>query len=477
MHTTVAIIGSGFSGLAMAARLDEDGVGCRVLERADALGGTWRDNIYPGCACDVPSHLYSLSFALNPDWSSTYATQPEIRAYMEEFADSRDLRRMLVFGADVRQATWSQDHWTLTCADGRVFTAQFVVNALGGLRDPLLPSVPNAFEGPQMHSARWDPSVDLTGKRVVVVGTGASAIQVVPAIADRVAELHVVQRSPPWIVPRDDRPYSPFERWAFRTIPGLCVLWRLRNWLRHEVRYPLFFGGARLRRLATRALARRIRRLVKDPHLRRQVTPGYAPGCKRILVADGWYEALQRPNVRLHTGSVQSLSPSHVELEDVSLKADVVLWCTGFRIDDPLGQMEVTGRDGVDLRTWWGARPRAYLGMTVPHFPNAFIMLGPNTALGHSSVLLMVESQVRYVRQAVRVALEQGRPLEVREESLTGFLDEMDGRHRDQVWLSGCRSWYLNEHGENYTIWPGTTLGYMLRTRRFDPSHYLEAHG
>jgi cation diffusion facilitator CzcD-associated flavoprotein CzcO len=473
VHTTVAIIGSGFSGLAMAARLSRDGVDCLILERADALGGTWRDNTYPGCACDIPSHLYSLSFALNPEWSSTYAGQAEIRAYMEKLADDHDLRPLIVFGADVRQATWNQDLWTLRCEDGRVFTAQFVVNAIGGLRDPLIPALPNAFEGPQMHSARWDASVDLKGKRVVVIGTGASAIQIVPAIAEQVAELHVVQRTPPWIVPRGDGPYGGLSRWAFRTIPGLCALWRFRSWLIHELRYPLFFGGARLRWLATRGLALGIRRLVHDPELRRQVTPDYNPGCKRILVADGWYEALQRPNVRLHTGSVRSLSGSAVELEDTALDADVVLWCTGFRIDDPLGQMQVTGRDGVDLRGWWGARPRAYLGMTIPNFPNAFAMLGPNTALGHSSVLLMIESQVRYIRQAVRFALEQDRPLEVREESLTGFLAEMDREHTDQVWMSGCRSWYLNEHGENYTIWPGSTLSYMLRTRRFDPSHYI----
>lgn len=474
MDATVLILGSGFSGLAMAARLQQDGVSFLVLERASTVGGTWRDNVYPGCACDVASHLYSLSFALNPDWTSAYARQPEIRAYLEGLVDERALRPHIVFGAEVRAAVFSEG-WTLRCADGRVFRGRFVVNGVGALRDPSIPSVPNAFQGPQMHSARWDASVSLEGKRVVVIGTGASAVQIVPAIQGQVGSMAVVQRTPPWIVPRRDTRYSDLTRWCFRHVPGLGRLWRWMMWLNHEVRYPLFFGGGALQGLAKRALRWHLRSAVADPALRVRVTPDYRIGCKRVLVAEGWYEALQQPHVSLCSGSVASLEEDAVVLEDgTRLEADVVIWCTGFRVDDPLGAMTVAGVDGVDLKGWWGSRPRAYLGIAVPHFPDAFILLGPNTALGHSSVLLMIEAQVRWIRQAIAWSLETDRPVEVSEDRLVDFLGEMDGRHQDQVWMSGCRSWYLNAEGENYTIWPGGTWDYTLRTWSFDPSVCVE---
>lgn len=463
---TVCILGAGFGGLAAAIRLRRAGHEVQVLERAATVGGTWRDNRYPGVACDVRSHLYSLSFAPNPDWSHRYAQGAEIQAYLERLQAAHQLP--IRFGSDVVLQEWLGDRWRLTCRDGHTVEARFVVNAIGALRDPRLPDLPGRFDGPEMHSARWDPSVELSGKRVGVIGTGASAIQVIPGLVDTVGELHVFQRTPAWVVSRDDHPYPAWSRWMFRNVPGWMALRRLAIYLSHEVRYPLAFGrlGA-ASRLFRWSLERHIRQQVSDPSLAARLTPDYQPGCKRILISDDYYPAMTRPHVRLHS-AVRERLPTGVRTADADVPLDALIYCTGFRVDEPLGGMDVRGVGGRSLRQVWAARPQAYMGVTVPGFPNSFMLLGPNTALGHSSVLVMIEAQIRWIEQAIRLA-GSGR-VDTRTEALDAFLGEVDEQVSSQVWMSGCQSWYLSRGGQNFTIWPGSTLSYLWRMRRLDRS-------
>ena len=480
-NVTVCIIGSGFAGLGAAARLRAAGIeDVVILERADSIGGTWRDNTYPGCACDIPSHLYSFSFALNPDWKHTYARQPEIRAYLEQTATDLGLRAHLRLGAAVVHCRFDAGtgRWTVEAHDGRRWEARFLIAGVGALREPKIPALPGRtdFRGPVFHSSRWNHSVDLSGKRVAVIGTGASAVQVVPAIAEDADEVHVFQRSPPWVVPRRDRAYTRLERALFRYVPGLMWALRMSIFWRHDVRYSLAFQQQGWMARAFRALLDwHIRRSVPDPALRSRVTPDYSPGCKRVLISSDWYPALQRPDVHLHDGGAGAVHPQGVATADGRVvDCDVLIWCTGFRVDDPLAGLRVEGLGGRDLATFWGSRPRAHLGVTVPGFPNAFMLLGPNTALGHNSVVVMIEAQVDYVVQAVRHTIGHGPRAwhDVRPERLDAFLAEVDQRLGGQVWQTGCRSWYLNEEGRNFTIWPDSAAAYVRRMRTFDPSDF-----
>lgn len=480
-EVTVAILGAGFSGIGMAIKLQKAGVrDFLLLERARAIGGTWRDNTYPGVACDIPSHLYSYSFELNPEWSHVYSRGPEIWAYLESVVDKHALGNRIRHGAEVVRAVFDESsaRWHLHTADGREVVARFVVAGLGGLKDPRYPDIPGRddFEGATLHSARWDHSVSLEGKRVGVVGTGASAIQVVPELAKTVEQLTVFQRTPPWVVPRNDRAYTEREKTRLRHSPTRMKLKRLGIYLAHEARYPLVFGhDTGVRKIVEWRVKRAIREHISDPDLAAALTPSYRLGCKRILVSDDWYPALGQSNVAVETASIERITPRGVALSggrDVEL--DALVFCTGFTVDRPLGDMEVVGRGGVELNESWGTRPRAYLGITVPRFPNLFVLMGPNTALGHNSVVVMIEAQIGYARQAIRYML--ARPeldaLEVHDAALEEFVEEMDRRHEGQVWDSGCASWYLSADGGNATIWPGSTLGYLARTRRFDPGDY-----
>ncbi len=478
---TVLIIGSGFSGLASAHYLEKAGItDFLILERAQAVGGTWRDNTYPGCACDVPSRLYSFSFAPKPDWSHRYARQPEIRAYLEALTTERGFRDRLRFGAEVVHAGWDADRgrWTVETADGRRFDGRFLIAGVGGLKDPRLPALPGRarFRGAQVHSARWDPTLDLRGKRVAVVGTGASAIQVVPAIAGQVDALTVFQRSPAWVLPRMDAEVSALQKGLLTVVPGLERLARLLTWLRMESRYfAIFRQDGPLRRLVMALVRRHIRAALPDPALAARVTPDYDIGCKRVLVSDDWYPALQRPHVSVVDQPIAALTEEGVQAADGTVTpCDVVVWCTGFTVDAPLGEMRITGRDGADLATVWGGRPRGWLGISMAGFPNAFLLLGPNTALGHNSVVIMIEAQVRYIVQAIRhtEGLGPGGWLDVDAAAVDRFVADVDQSLSGQVWQSGCQSWYLNAEGQNFTIWPGSTASYLWATRRFDPAVY-----
>ena len=475
----VLIVGGGFGGLCTAIQLRRRGIrDFVILEQAGDVGGTWQANTYPGCACDVQSHLYSYSFELNPDWSRAFSPQPEIEAYIRRCAERYDLKPHLRFGTRLRQARFDEerDEWCVEAEDGRRWRARVLVMATGGLSVPSLPAVPglDEFKGPRFHSARWDPDYDPRGRRVAVVGTGASAIQIVPGIADQVEKLYLFQRTPPWILPRFDRRFTRFERWLFRHCRPFMKLYRALLYWRLESRAVVFTLAPALSRLIELACRWHIRRGIKDPDLRAAVTPDYRPGCKRVLLSDDYYSTLERGNVTLVPQGVRAATPEGLVAEDGSeFAVDTVVFATGFQATHPIPAGQVLGRDGIDLVERWREGAEAYKGMAVSGFPNLFLLGGPNTGLGHNSVVFMIESQVRYLMGAIAAMREAGATrVEVRRDVEIVFNERLQRRLGRTIWSSGCNSWYLDEQGRNVTLWPGFTVEYWWRTRRFDGTAY-----
>jgi cation diffusion facilitator CzcD-associated flavoprotein CzcO len=475
----VAVIGSGFSGIAAAIALKRAGLDdLVVLERGDAVGGTWRDNHYPGCACDVPSHLYSFSFAPRPDWSRVFAPQAEIRAYLERCADQHDVRRHLRLRTEIVEAAWDDGaaRWTLRARSGERFVARAVVAATGALSNPAIPDLPGAarFRGPRFHSARWDHGADLDGKRVAVVGTGASAVQIVPAIQPRAGRLYLLQRTPAWVLPRPDRAYGALEKAAFRAVPALRRLHRALIYARLEARV-LAFDHPALMRLVARQGRRHIERSVADPALRDLLTPRDTPGCKRILLSNDYYAALASPNVEVLTEPIEEVGETSIALAGGRvLEVDAIVYGTGFAVHDYLGGLRVTGRGGERLADRWRDGAEAYLGTAVAGFPNLFLMTGPNTGLGHNSMIVMIEAQARYVARAIRLIHDaDGASLECRRERQDAYNAWLARRTAGTVWATGCRSWYLDERGRNVVLWPGLASAFRARTRRLDLADYV----
>lgn len=476
----IVIVGSGFGGMCMAIKLLEAGVDDFViLERADAIGGTWRDNHYPGCACDVPAHLYSFSFFPNPDWSTTYAPQPEIRAYMERCATRYQLHRKVRFGAAVERAELDETRatWTVTTRDGRRFVGDVLVSAIGGLSNPSIPALRGRerFTGPTWHSAAWRHDVPLAGKRVAVIGTGASAIQFVPRIAPQVEQLHLFQRTPPWILPRREQVFTEAQKRRFRRVPGLRALHRARLYLGHEARALPFTLEPRLLRLMQPLALRYLHHQVQDPALRAKLTPDYVLGCKRVLISNDYYPALTRPNVEVVTDGIREITPRGVMTSDGRERAvDAIIYGTGFAVHDYLGGVHVIGRGGEDLAERWRDNPEAYLGTMTHGFPNFFTLLGPNVGLGHNSIIFMLECQVRLIMSTLRALWAQDAALvEPEESAVRAYNDELQRRLDGTVWTAGgCQSWYQNEHGKNTTLFPGFTLEFAARTRRFEAGAY-----
>ena len=473
----VAVVGSGFSGLCMAVKLREAGIeDFVVLERGDAVGGTWWFNTYPGCGCDVPSHLYSFSFAPNPDWTRTYSRQPEIERYLARVAEDFDLGRSVRLGTTVTGARWDDDaqRWSVETDRGEL-SARVLVSAAGALSDPKNPEIEGLerFRGATFHSAQWDHDYDLEGKRVAVIGTGASAIQFVPAIAPDVAQMHVFQRTAPWIMPHTDRPISLRERRLYRRFPLLQKLVRGGIYSARELLVLGFAKQPRLMKLVERLARRHMDEQISDPELRRKVEPGYTIGCKRILPSNRWYPALGRDNVELVTDGVAEVRERSIVTgagEEVAV--DAIIFGTGFNVTDMPVASYVRGRDGRTLDEHWQGSPRAHHGSTVPGFPNLFMLLGPNTGLGHSSMVYMIESQVAYVIDALKEMRRRGAgTAEVRPEAVRDFNDGIDERMRDTVWNTGCSSWYLDATGRNSTLWPDWTFAFR-RASRFDPTAY-----
>jgi cation diffusion facilitator CzcD-associated flavoprotein CzcO len=478
-HAQVAVIGSGFGGLGTAIRLKQEGFeDFLVFERAADVGGVWRDNTYPGCACDVESNLYSFSFAPNPDWSHSFSRQPEIWDYLRRCAEEFSILPHLRFRHEVREAAWDEGRqlWRLETSHG-TFTASVLVAAAGSLSEPATPKLKGLedFAGHVFHSARWDHAYDLAGRRVAVIGTGASAIQFVPEIQPAVERLYVFQRTPPWIVPRRGRAFTDDERRRFRSFPAAqrarrAAIYGLREIMGFAFRHPWAM------RYLESVARRHLERSVPDPALRAKLTPDYTIGCKRILISNDYLPALTRPNVELVTDSIAGVSPRGVVTADGrEREADVIIFGTGFRVTDLPFAHHLRGRDGRTLSEVWAGSPRAHVGTTVNGFPNLFLLQGPNTGLGHTSVIYMMEAQIEHIISAVgymrrhRVAA-----MEPRAEAQAAFVADVDRMLRGTVWnAGGCRSWYLDTTGRNAAIWPKPTWSFRRRVARMEPGEYV----
>lgn len=466
------IIGSGFGGLGMAIALRKQGItDFLLLEKANDVGGVWRDNSYPGAACDVPSHLYSFSFEPNPNWSRSFARQDEILAYLQHCARKYQLLPHIRFGAEVREARFDDaaQLWQVTLVSGEALTTRILITATGQLSRPALPRIDGleSFRGPAFHSARWDHGCDLQGKRVAVIGTGASAIQFVPAIAPQVAHLSVFQRSPAYILPRPDRAYSADEQTRFASQPWRMRLHRLKIYLQYEARALAFTRFKGLMQPAVgRPFRHMLREQVPDSALRALLTPDYPIGCKRILLSSDYLASIARPNVALVTTPIRRIHPDGVETEDGTLHpADVLVYGTGFAATEFLAPMRITGRDGIDLDAVWREGASAYLGMTVPGFPNFFMLYGPNTNLGHNSIVYMLESQIAHVMRCLAALRRSGASsVEVDPHPYRQQDRQVQQALQHTVW-QGCQSWYLDAKGRNSSNWPGFTLSYRWRTR------------
>lgn len=484
-HVRVAVIGSGFGGLGAAVRLRREGVtDFVVLERAGAVGGTWRDNSYPGCACDVPSHLYSFSFAPNPDWPRTFSGQGKIQEYLEQIADTFRLRSHIRLNTEVTQMRWDADKlwWEVETSNGTL-TADIVVSATGPLSDPKLPDIPglDTFEGKVFHSARWDHDYDLRGKRVAMIGTGASAIQIVPAIQREVGRLTLFQRTPPWVMPRMDRAITRAERWLHRQLPFTTharrgILWGIR-----ELQVQAFTKRPNELGAVEQLAKRNIARAIKDPALRAKLTPSYRIGCKRILLSNTYYPALAQPNVDVVDSGLSEVRGNTVVAADgTETEVDAIIFGTGFHVTDMPIADRVVGADGGTLMESWKDGMKSLRGATAAGFPNFMTVIGPNTGLGNSSMILMIESQLNYLADYVRQLTLLAPPglggraaLAVRTSAVHAWNDKVQERMKRTVWnTGGCNSWYLDENGVNTTIWPGTTTEFRGATRRVDLAEY-----
>ena len=492
-HHRIAIVGAGFAGLAMAVRLKQAGIDDFILlERGDDVGGTWRDNTYPGAACDVPSHLYSYSFAPNHRWSRAFSPQGEILDYLRDVARRHGIVPHLRLGTGVACMRWdaARSRWVVETeaagdaagAPGAI-TADVVVGAMGALSEPRTPDIPgiDGFAGTIFHSAAWDHAHDLAGERVAVIGTGASSIQFVPEIQPVAGHVDVYQRTPPWVVPRRDRAFHPLEKAVWRVAPPVQQAVRAGiYWVRELLSFALA-RPRRMRGIQRLALAH-LTRQVPDPDLRARLTPDYTIGCKRILISDDWYPTITRPDVDVVTDGIAEVrAHSIVTTDGTERPADTIICATGFHVTDFPAGHRIVGPGGDTLSEAWWRRGsmEAYLGTSVAGFPNLFLLVGPNTGLGHTSMVFMIESQVAYVMDALaHMDSTAATTLEVREDALADYNDDLQRRLAGTVWnAGGCRSWYLDANGRNTTLWPGSTWTFRRRTRRFDPWAYVTRPG
>ncbi len=478
-HHRIVIVGSGFAGLGTAIRLKERGEQHFVLlERAARLGGTWRENSYPGCACDVPSHLYSFSFALNPDWTRLCSPQAEIQAYLERVADEHGIPPHIRFGHEMLESAWSEERglWEIHTSGGE-FTAEILISGMGGLSEPALPELEGleAFQGTSFHSAQWDHEHNLAGERVAVIGTGASAVQFIPEIQPEVGELQVYQRTAPWIVPRRNAEINPRARALFKRLPPAMKLLRGVLYWSAELLVLGLAKEPRLMRILERVAEKNLERQVPDAALRAKLKPSYRLGCKRILFTDCYLPALTKPNVEVVSSPIREVRAHSILTEDGSEhEVDTIIFGTGFHVTDQPLIDRVRGKDGRLLAEHWNGTMAAFNGTTVTGFPNLFILLGPYTGLGHTSIVIMIEAQIEYVMKALD-ALEEHRmaAVDVRPEAQRAFVAEMNRRAQGTVWTAGgCQSWYLDAHGNASTIWPDFTFRFRARTKRFDIGDY-----
>ncbi|MBJ8343811.1 NAD(P)/FAD-dependent oxidoreductase [Antrihabitans sp. YC2-6] len=476
---SVAIIGTGFAGLGMAIQLKKAGYDdITIFEKAGDVGGCWRDNTYPGAACDVPSHLYSFSFEPKSDWSRRFAPQPEIHRYLRDAAAKYDVRKHVRFNVEVTAATFDEmaANWNIELSDGTTHTADMLIAGTGQLNRPAYPRIPGieTFEGELFHSARWNHDYDLAGKKVAVIGTGASAIQFVPKVAPQAAELKLFQRDAAHVIPKPDYAYPRAVCAAFGAVPGLQRLSRWATYWELEPRALAFTKFPQLMAPFEARFRRYLNSEVADADLRAKLTPQDPIGCKRILISNDYYAALVRPNVDVvSTGITEIRSNGLVTADGEFHEADAIILGTGFQATDLLAPMHITGRGGAVLRDEWRDGAEAYLGMSITKFPNLFVLYGPNTNLGHSSIVFMLEAQIGYVLQAVRrLARGDIAYLDVRPDVQDSFNAKLQQRIRASVWAQNCTSWYKNAAGKNPINWPGFTFEYKRRTQRLTESDY-----
>ncbi|NMN99347.1 flavin-containing monooxygenase [Antrihabitans stalactiti] len=481
IHTRVLIVGSGFSGLGMGIALKKDGRDdFIILEKATEVGGTWRDNTYPGAACDVPTHLYSYSFEPRSKWKSLFSYQPEIFDYLKEVTDKYGLRPHITFGKTLVRGYWdeAEARWHAFADDGQEYVAQFIVSAIGALHIPSIPHLDGIenFEGVAFHSAQWNHDYDLAGKRVAVIGTGASAIQFVPEIVGKVGSLQVYQRTAPWVLPRENIAFPAGLKAAFEYVPGLRrafrngIYWGAEGGAYAMNKRPNLLRGLEL------IGKRHIRNQIADRQLRAKVTPDYRAGCKRLLGSNTYYKAIANPKTELVTERIARVTADSIITADgVERKVDAIIYGTGFHVTDSFEHLSIKGRDGEDLVDRWAQEGmQAHRGITVANVPNAFFLLGPNTGLGHNSIVFMIESQIRYVVEALRlVDAKRAKAIAPRRDVQDRFNAELQRKLAGSVWNSGgCSSWYLDEHGNNRTLWAGFTWEYWRDTRRIKPEEY-----
>jgi cation diffusion facilitator CzcD-associated flavoprotein CzcO len=480
-HHRVVVIGAGFGGIGASIKLAEQGIEHVILEQLDDVGGTWLSNQYPGCRCDVPSHLYSFSFALNPDWSDSYSLQPEIWRYLRRVAEQHRVMERVRFGCKVDNARWDDEEktWRLETSAGPM-SADVLLAANGFLSEPSIPHFEGieTFAGQVMHSAQWDPSYDVTGKHVGVIGTGASAVQIVPEVNKQAASLSVFQRTAAWILPHRGRPIPGWERAVYRRLPvAQRAVRSFHYWSAELLAVPALMkpaGGRLLKKVAIKHLETQ----VPDPELRAKLTPVFKPGCKRLTPSNDYLPAFASPTTELVTSGIERMVPAGVVTRDgVTHELDVIILATGFRVTDNTFPELVIGRDGRTLReTWDDDGQGAYNGTTFAGFPNFFMLAGPNTGIGHTSLVYMIEAQFPYVLQALQLMKERGiASLDVRPDVQASYNELLQRKLSPTVWnTGGCKSWYLDQHGHNSTIWPDYTFKFAKRLQRFDLESYYQ---
>jgi cation diffusion facilitator CzcD-associated flavoprotein CzcO len=476
----IAIIGAGFAGIGTAIQLKKAGIeSFTMFERAGEIGGTWRDNTYPGAACDVPSHVYSFSFEQKADWTRAFAESWEIEKYLLDLVGKWKLREHLHLNTGIVDARFDESNgtWALRTNHGETHTARVVISGVGGLVDPAWPALEGleTFAGARFHTARWDHDYPLAGKRVGVIGTGASAIQVVPAIAPQVGRLKVFQRTPAWVMPKLDHVYSDREKDFYRRHPRVLDLSRkLQYWLSELFGPLVFLDNERLSRIAEAQSLRHLNNSVSNPELRRKLRPSFQFGCKRVLISNDYWRTFERDNVDLVTDGIERITPAGILTRDgVEHELDAIVCATGFALGLARAPFPVFGRGGKSLDDVWSRGAEAYKGMTVSGFPNWFILMGPNTGPGHTSVLIYTEAQIAHALQAIdKLRRERLRFVDIRQEVQDAYNADIQRRMKKMVWSSGCNSWYLGDDGSNHALYPGFAFRYVLSARTFNPGEY-----
>ena len=479
-HTNIIIIGSGFSGIGMAINLQKKGKNdFLILERSSEIGGTWRDNNYPGAACDVPSHLYSFSFEPNPNWTYMFSRHDEILDYNKHCVEKYNLSAKICLNTNIQKAVFDESKgvWSLVSEDGSAYTCRILIGATGPLNKWEIPEYPgiNSFENTMFHSSNWNHDIDLEGKKVAVIGTGASAIQIVPEIADKVKELYLFQRTAPWVIPRPDRKISKLEKWFFKTLPFTQKLIRkFLYWNNELVAYALT-KRVSLMKYIQKIGEYNIRRGVKNESLRSLLTPNYTMGCKRILLSNEYYPALDRKNVTVVVDPINAFTSNAIQTKNKDLfEADVVVWATGFTASEHSAPFEILGLNGVSLNQKWAKGGQSYKGSAVNDFPNFFSIIGPNTGVGHTSMIVMMEAQYVYILEAIEHLSKEGvKFLNVKLSAQEAFNRNIQEKLQGTIWQKGgCSSWYQNSEGKNTTLWPDFTFNFAKTNRHFDVENY-----